>query len=278
MKTTSSALNFGFNAVRATRSNGALPQLVVTTTRGGFRMTSALTRVMGIKPGEHVMFLNNLAQIDAAIAAKADELVAFCEEKGIEFGSPQAAIAIHNEFDAWALAKGIVEYAPNGTVKTAPARLSKAAKEQLVVADYEAALEAALASDNKELVDALSDPEMSKDSKVELLARFMTAPEVEKFTGSRVASPSNMTGVGLSLIFSDSNSWMQLKADLSDEELSKVARVFRVDIDKVQKVTIHNGYEEVDVDMFPLGKFTDKITSAAQEEQELDSEDVEDAE
>lgn len=276
MKTTSSALNFGFSAVRATRATGAVPQVIATTTRGSFRITSALSRVMDVKPGEYVMFLNNVAQIDAAIASKTEELVKFCEEQGLEFGSVQANIAIHNEFDAWAVAKGIMEYKPNGTVKTTVSRLSKSAKEQLVAANYAEALENALASDNEELKVALNNPDATKDAKIELIARFMVAPETEKFSGARVASPSGMNGTGLTLTLSDSNSWVQLKADLSDEEMTTTSRAFRVEIDKVQKVAIHNGYEEVEVDMFPLGAYTDKVFSSdSKEAQELDDEEVE---
>ena len=55
------------------------------------------------------MFLSNVANIDAAITNKVAEVVDFCEANGLELGSPEAAIALHKEFDMWAIAKGIID-------------------------------------------------------------------------------------------------------------------------------------------------------------------------
>ena len=93
-------LQFGFAAVNAGQRNTSVePQLVATSTEGNFRLTAPVTRALGIRPGENVMFISNLANIDAAIAAKEETLVAFCEEQGLEFGTPEAVVAIHKEFD-----------------------------------------------------------------------------------------------------------------------------------------------------------------------------------
>ena len=61
--------SFGFSMVNAGQrmSGNVDPQLIAVSTNGGFRLTGAATRVLGIMPGDNVMFVNNLAEIDAAI-------------------------------------------------------------------------------------------------------------------------------------------------------------------------------------------------------------------
>ena len=55
-------------------------------------------------------------------------------------------------------------------------------------------------------------------------------PKVPGFTGSKTASTSNATGVGLQLGFTDSNVWNALKKDLGDEATNK-NRIFKVLLD-----------------------------------------------
>ena len=106
---------FGFAVVAAGQRNmTADPQVIATSTEGGFRITGPVTRILGIQHGDYVMFINNVANIDQAIANKVEELVAFVEENGLTWGTPEAAIAIHKEFDMWAIAKGIQEFDSKG--------------------------------------------------------------------------------------------------------------------------------------------------------------------
>lgn len=97
---------FGFAVVAAGQRNmTADPQVIATSTEGCFRITGPVTRILGIQHGDYVMFINNVANIDQAIANKVEELVAFVEENGLTWGTPEAAIAIHKEFDMWAIAR-----------------------------------------------------------------------------------------------------------------------------------------------------------------------------
>ena len=100
MKTNGKAMGFGFSAVNAGQRNVSVePQVIAVSTEGNFRITPPVSRVLGIGHGDYVMFLNNVDNIDAAIAAKDAQVVAFCKEQGLEVGSPEAAIAIHKAFD-----------------------------------------------------------------------------------------------------------------------------------------------------------------------------------
>ena len=54
---------FGFSVVNAGQRNVSVnPQLIVTTTNGGFRVTAPLSKALGLKHGTYVMFINNIAE------------------------------------------------------------------------------------------------------------------------------------------------------------------------------------------------------------------------
>lgn len=261
MKTSVKKSAFGFSAVNAGQRNVTVePQLLAVSTSGGFRLTAPVTKLLGIAPGDYVMFINNVADIDAAIAAQTEEVVAFAEENGLELGSPELTIAMHKEFDMWAVAKGIALYKSNGVALTVKERLTAKDKESLVLADFDATLEAALTSGNDELVAAVSREGITKDEQVTILASLIEGREVPKYQGSKTAATSGCTGVGLPLNFTDSNVWNQLKADMENAEAMN--RVFDIDVDNIQEIVLNNGFEDVKVRIAVLGDYTDKAPVA----------------
>jgi len=268
MKKLSSALSFGLSTVRQTRTNVSVPQVVATTTRGGFRLTPMVSNLLDLKAGDNVMFINNVNEINAAITSKQDVVVDFCKSTGLDIDSPEAKVAIHNEFDLWGIAKGVPEYTPNGEPKTALLRLSKKEKLRKVASDFENLLEQALASGNEALVEALTKADITKEEQMEIISGFMEGDEVQKFTGSRVANPSGMNGTGVTLTFSDSNVWQQLKADLGFD-MDKTVRTFEIDTENIQTVAVHDGHKEVDVKVLLLGKHVDVVRDS-KEDDELD--------
>lgn len=268
MKKLSSALSFGLSTVRQTRTNVSVPQVVATTTRGGFRLTPMVSNLLDIKAGDNVMFINNVNEINAAITSKQDVVVDFCKNAGLDIDSPEAKVAIHNEFDLWGIAKGVPEYTPNGEPKTALLRLSKKEKLRKVASDFDNLLEQALASGNEALVEALTKADITKEEQMEIISEFMQGDEVQKFTGSRVANPSGMNGTGVTLTFSDSNVWQQLKADLGFD-MDKTVRTFEIDTENIQTVAVHDGHKEVDVKVLLLGKHVDVVRDS-KEDDELD--------
>lgn len=252
------AMGFGFGVVNAGQRNVTVePQFIAVSTEGNFRITPPVSKVLGVGHGDYIMFLNNVDNIDAAIAAKADVIVEFCEANGLEFGTPEAAIAIHKEFDMWAIAKGIIEYDTKGNVKTTTERLTKNDKVKYVSQHFEEMLAAAAEQADDETKEALSRDGITKEEQIDILTAFVVARELPKYKGSKVANPAGLTGAGTSLTFTDSNVWKQLKADMGDDA-EKLNRVFDVDVENLQDVTLSDGYNEVTVKAIVLGDSVDK--------------------
>lgn len=261
MKTTTTKKSaFGFAAVNAGQRNVSVePQLIATSTAGAFRLTGPVTKLLGIAPGDYVMFINNLPQIDAALAAQTDEVVAFAEENGLELGSPALAIAMHKEYDMWGVAKGIQLYNSKGIPQTVKERLTVKDKEAMVRANFAAVLEQALATADSAVVEALSREGVTEDEQVAILVEGIEGREVPKYQGSKTANPSGLTGAGVSLNFTDSNVWNQLKVDM--DNAVEMNRIFDIDTTEVMTIELSNGYEDVRVPFLVLGDYTDKAPS-----------------
>ena len=252
------SMSFGFSAVNAGQRNVVVePQVIAVSTEGGFRITPPVSRALGVANGENVMFINNLDGVENAILNRVPEVVAFCEEQGLELGSPEAAIAIHKEFDMWAVAKGIAEYDTKGNAKTAPERLSKKDKAKFVSQNFDAMLTAALESANDEVKEALTREGITVEEQSEILVQFVVARELPKFKGSKTANAAGLSGAGVALNFTDTNVWKQLKADLGSEA-EKVNRVYDVDLDNMVDVVINDGFKDVTVKALVLGAYADK--------------------
>lgn len=258
------AMSFGFSAVNTGKRNTTVePQVIAISTTGTFRMTGPVSKALRIEHGDYAMFLNNIDNIDFAIANKAPEVVKFCEDNGLELGSVEAAIAIHKEFDMWALAKGIVEYDIKGNQKVVSERLSKNDKIRFATQNFDDMLTAAMTQGNDEIKDALSRDGITKEEQIEILSQFVTPKPVVKYKGSKVANAAGLSGVGTSLTFTDTNVWKQLKYDM--EDANGLNRVFDVDIDDMQDIVLSNGYEDVTVKAVVLGVYTDKEPSRINE-------------
>lgn len=258
MKTNGIKMGFGFSAVNAGQRNVSIePQVIAVSTEGNFRITPQVSRVLGVGHGEYVMFLNNIDSIDVAIASKDEQVVNFCAENGLEVGSPEATIALHKEFDMWAIAKGIIEYDPKGNQKTTTERLTKNDKIKFVSQNFTNMLEQAMAQADDETKEALSRDGITKEEQMDILSAFVTPRELPKYKGSKAANPAGLTGAGTSLTFTDSNVWKQLKADMGDTA-TKLNRVFDVDVDNIQDIVLNDGYKDVTVKAIVLGEYSDK--------------------
>lgn len=251
-------MSFGFSAVNAGQRNVVVdPQIIAVSTEGGFRMTPPVSRALGIAHGDYAAFANNINEINAAIAAKHPAIVEFCEAQGLDVESAEAAVAVHKEFDMWAVFKGVAEKDAKGFPKTITERLSKQDKIKFATMNYEQMLAAALEQADDEVKDALSREDITKEEQIDILAGFVKAREVQKYSGSKVANPGKMTGVGTSVTYTDTNVWHQLKADMGEGATAK-NRVFNVDVDNLIDLEVDNGYEVVTVKAIVLGEYTDK--------------------
>ena len=256
-------IKFGFGVVQSGQRKAAYdPELAVLTTHGGFRITPQVSKALGIANGDYVMFINNFDQIDAAARAQADVVVDYCNQNGLDITDPATLDTLHEVFGQWAIAKGIKAYSDKGVVLKVVDRMSKKEKEAAVAANFDAALEAAMASDDAELKDAVSAEGLTRDQQIEILAAAMAAPEVDKYLGSKCANASDMIGTGVVLNFTDSNIWNILKADLRKEVKTSVIRSYPIDLTQLDYCEVNNGYEKVRVPYLPISKeFVDTTVS-----------------
>lgn len=250
-------LSFGLGAVNVAKRNAVSePELVVNPTVGGFRITPAVSRALGLTNGGYIMFVSNIDAIEQAIANKDENLVAFCAEENIDMNTPEGVKAIHEAFDEWGIAKGIQMFDKNGNAVKTKERMSKTDKVEYVTNNFDDVLKAAIENGEPEFAASLQVEGITKEEQIEILANAVNPEQVNKYYGSKCSNSSNLSGTGVSLTFSDSAVWGALKEDLG-EEAKKMSRTFEVDIKELREVPYFNGHKEVIVKAAMLGEFTD---------------------
>lgn len=250
-------LSFGLGAVNVAKRNAVSePELVVNPTVGGFRITPAVSRALGLTNGGYIMFVSNIDAIEQAIANKDENLVAFCAEENIDMNTPEAVKAIHEAFDEWGIAKGIQMFDKNGNAVKTKERMSKTDKVEYVTNNFDDVLKAAIENGEPEFAASLQVEGITKEEQIEILANAVNPEQVNKYYGSKCSNSSNLSGTGVSLTFSDSAVWGALKEDLG-EEAKKMSRTFEVDIKELREVPYFNGHKEVIVKAAMLGEFKD---------------------
>ena len=265
-------LAFGFSAVNAGQRNVSYePELVAGANAGSFRITPPVSKALLLQHGDNIMFVTNADNIDAAIRDKAPEVVEFCTANGLDIDSMEAAIAIHKEFDMWAVAKGFVVYDSKGNAKTTTERLTKHDKLRFVSQHFEEMLASALENAPEEIKDALSREGVTKEEQMDILSSFVKPRELPKYKGSKTANPAGLTGTGTSLTFTDANVWKQLKADMGDEA-TKMNRVYTINLDEIQDIPVDNGHEVITVKAYLLKEFVDKAPARVGSKEEGESE------
>ena len=250
-------LSFGLGAVNVAKRNAVSePELVVNPTVGGFRITPAVSRALGLTNGGYIMFVSNIDAIEQAIANKDENLVAFCAEENIDMNTPEGVKAIHEAFDEWGIAKGIQMFDKNGNAVKTKERMSKTDKVEYVTNNFDDVLKAAIENGEPEFAASLQVEGITKEEQSEILANAVNPEQVNKYYGSKCSNSSNLSGTGVSLTFSDSAVWGALKEDLG-EEAKKMSRTFEVDIKELREVPYFNGHKEVIVKAAMLGEFKD---------------------
>lgn len=248
-------LSFGLGAVNVAKRNAVSePELVVNPTVGGFRITPAVSRALGLTNGGYIMFVSNIDAIEQAIANKDENLVAFCAEENIDMNTPEGVKAIHEAFDEWGIAKGIQMFDKNGNAVKTKERMSKTDKVEYVTNNFDDVLKAAIENGEPEFAASLQVEGITKEEQIEILANAVNPEQVNKYYGSKCSNSSNLSGTGVSLTFSDSAVWGALKEDLG-EEAKKMSRTFEVDIKELREVPYFNGHKEVIVKAAMLGEF-----------------------
>ena len=242
-------ISFGVQAVQAGQKSStvnAAPQLIANSTSGKFVITSPVSKALNIAVGENVMFLNNIAGVEAAIQQRVDDVVNYATENGIDINTREGEEQLLAAFTQWYIAKGVKQYDSKGNPVMASERYTKEDK-----AKY-------LAEHAMEIVDANRDAlvaefgEMSDDELAEKLTVDMVeAPKFHACSGSKTATTASATGVGCQLNFTDTSIWCALKADLGNAATKKNL-VYDVKLDEAEEVEFNNGKENVKITIFPI--------------------------
>lgn len=247
-------MSFGINAVQAGQKSStvnAAPQLIANSTLGKFVITSPVSKALNIAVGENVMFLNNIAGVEAAVQAKVSDVVAYAEEKGIDLSTREGEDAVIAELTQWFIAKGVPMYDTKGNPVMATERYTKEDKAKFLA---EHALEFVEA--NRDALVAqfgeMSDEELVSNLTVDMIS----SPKVHACSGSKTATTASATGVGLQLNFTDTAVWGALKANLGELK-DKKNRIFDVDLANAQTVEFNDGYKNVNITILPINYVED---------------------
>lgn len=215
------------NAGQKSSTINALPQLIANSTQGKFMITSVVSKALNIAVGENVMFINNAQTIEQLIQNKADDVVAYANENGIDINTVEGQRQLLEDLTVYAIAKGLKKYDDKGNPIMASVRYTKEDKEKFI------------AEHGKEILDANRDALIERNGGVDAdddtLISLITADDVESpkyhdAEGSKTATTGTATGVGCPLNFTDTAIWNKLKADLGENKTKK-NRVFNVLLD-----------------------------------------------
>lgn len=271
-------LSFGFSAMQSGQKSATVnaePRLIANSTVGKFVVTSPVTKVLGVCPGENIMFLNNISNIENAINERNADLVAWCEENGVDMTTNEGREAILNEFTVWAIAKGIPMFDSKGNPVMANERYTKDDKLAFVKANASAVLDYVNNSDADDknrnaILNAFGTDEFTEEDVInaiesegndkikDAIVAIVESPKFHANTGSKTMSTGNATGIGCQLSFTDTNFWTALKNDLKDDK-EKKNRIFSVILKEDEETglapyptEITNGKDMVKVTAYPI--------------------------
>ena len=255
-------IKFGISAVQSGQKGNAnaFPRLYANSSNGQFKVTGLVTKALGVKVGDNIMFLNNIDAVERAIQNKDPQIVEYAAEKGIDLDDRSQALELVKEFTQWYIAAGVVLRKKSGEPQMAAIRITKEDKEKWI-AEHGTEYFANMSDEDKQaFVEAKGADADIED--IDALVALLTAddiesPKTEAMSGSKTASTSTATGIGVQVNFTDSNIWNQLKADLGDNK-DKLVREFEVDIENPEKATFNDGCKDLEVLAYPINYVGDK--------------------
>ena len=252
-------VSFGLGSLSVVNSGAKVvanvaPQLIALSTKGGFAITPAVSKALVLSTGDNIMFVNNLAWAENAIATRDEEVVKLAEENNLDLDNEVDAKTLLNAITRWFIGKAYAKKTKTGKDVMSPVRLSAEEKAELLKSQ----LPDIVANNREALIEQFG---LASDASDEEIASHVTidnidTPEAPAYVGAKLASNGNVPGVGLKLSFSDTSTWEQMKSDLEDK--TAVKRVFDIDLKDSVVVKLNNGYEDVDVTLYPVGDYTDE--------------------
>lgn len=264
-------LSFGLSVVNAgKRVVNEIPEMICSSTPGSFRITPPVSKALGISDGEYIMFISNWDKLDVAIADKNPDLMAWCNENGVDLNTAEGMRAVRKELGICGIAKGIGLVDALGNPILVNERLSPKVRKEYVAANFDEVYNNAMASGNDELIASITADGITKEQISDILASQLQGDKVQKFTGSKVAQVSGLKGTNVTLNFTDSNMWNLLKRDMTDAGKTSMNRSFAIDTDEFVTVPVHNGKEEVEVKVYLLGEHTDAASARSNKDAEAE--------
>lgn len=255
-------VKFGFSAVVAGQKSSVVnaePQLIANSTPGKFTVTAPVSKAMGIAVGDNIQFINNIAQVEQAVQSKSEDVIAIANEMGVDINTKEGENALVESLVQWGIIKGRAELDSKGNPIMVSARLTEEEKRAYINKHAAEILEA----NRDALIERVGNPDATDEELIEAVGiDEVEYPKVPSFTGSKTATTSNATGVGLQLGFTDSSVWKTLKKDLGDDA-SKKNRIYKVLLDS-PVVTMVDG-QETTVYMIEFDKDTDPIVREKKE-------------
>ncbi len=241
--------NFGVQAVQAGQKSSTVnaePQLIANSTPGKFVVTAPVSKALNVAVGENIMFLNNIAAVEAAVQSRNADVVAYAAELGIDLSTREGEDTLVAALTQWFIAKGVLQYTSKGEPVMATERYTKEDKAKYL-ADHAMELVEANRDVLIEQFGEMPDEELAEKLTVDMVE----SPKFHAASGSKTATTASTTGVGCQLIFTDSSIWTSLKKDLGDD-MSKKNRVYNVLVDEAQTAEFNNGKENVQITILPI--------------------------
>lgn len=265
-------VSFGLGSLSVVNSGAKVvanvaPQLIALSTKGGFAITPAVSKALVLSTGDNIMFVNNLAWAENAIATRDEEVVKIAEENNLDLDNEVDAQTLLNAITRWFIGKAYAKKTKTGAPVMTTVRMTNEEKEELLASQADT-----IVAENRETL--IEKFELSADASDEEIKSHLTindiaSPETQAFVGAKVASNGNIPGVGLKLTFSDTSTWEQLKSDLDDK--TAVKRVFDVDVKNPVSVKMSNGFEDVDVVLYSVGDYVDEKPSRIGKKEDADA-------
>ena len=261
--------NVSINAVQAGQKSSTVnaePRLIANSTSGKFQVTSAVSKALGISVGENIEFFNNIDGLERLANNPTQDVRTFCEENGINIESAEGKREFVAKCTVWFIGKGHQEFNSQGKPIMSTIRCTKEDKLEAI------RMNGAEMIKNEEfraiLIERVGDEYADDETLIAAITvDDIKSPETESFTGSKTATTGTATGVGCPLNFTDTSIWNAMKADLGAAK-DKKNRVYKVCLDSPETVTVNNGYENIDVVIYPVEfiEDTDPIVRGAKAE------------
>ena len=232
----------------------ATPQLIANSTSGKFTVTGPVSKAMSVAVGERIMFLDDFAEVEAAIQNNDERVVAFAQENGIDLTTRDGVNAVLMALGTFYIAKGALKFDKTGEPILTQVRMTSEDKKKYILRHKDEIL----ANNREALIERNGGEDADDDTLITLVELDeVEYPKVQLAEGSTTSTTSNSTGVGCTLGFTDNAIWQRMKNDLGDDK-NKKNRVFDVLLDNPVTVKVNNGYELVDVTCYPLEFKEDK--------------------